>query len=167
MNRTKWILIAIITMVISSGCLSRTRIADLTVMSSKNISSLEGAQELGVFEGKDCKLKMSAQIPSMEEALDMATERGGGNAMIDVVIYYKPANCAFDDVCYEVKGTVVKTKNMFSDSGALKENTTTLANYTTTSFKSRAGRKYLGFQKKSTVELDNDQKHYDYIVRVE
>ena len=167
MKRIQLILIALLTMVISSGCLTRSRIADLTVMSSQNISTLEGAQELGVFEGKDCKTAITGQFPSQEEALDRATEQGGGNAMVNAVIYYKPANCAFDDHCYEVKGTVVKTKDMFDISGALEQDAETLSSmYTSELFKSRKGREYLGFRKNSSVEIDNDKKHYDFIVRI-
>jgi hypothetical protein len=167
MKKKQLIFIVFILVFIFSGCLQRSRIADLTVMSSKNISTLEGAQEIGVFEGKDCRTAMGGQMPSMEEALDMACEQGGGNAMVNAVIYFKPANCAFDNHCYEVKGTVVKTKDMFDIQGVLEENADDIsALYIRESFESLEGREYLGFRKKSSVELDNDKKHYEFIVRI-
>ena len=158
-------LIVLCVCVLVFGCLQRSRIADLTIMSSKNISSLEGAKEMGIFEGKDCRSAFTGQMPSMEEALDKACEAGGGNAMVDAVIYFKPANCAFDDMCYEVKGNVVKTRDMLrseitdnlkvTDSGYIKEALT-----------SPQGHKYLAFKKTTAIELDNDKKHYDLIIRV-
>ena len=105
-------LIVICVFVLAFGCMQRGRIADLTIMASKNVSTLEGAKEMGIFEGKDCRSAFGGQMPNMEEALDKACEAGGGNAMVDAVIYFKPANCIFDDHCYEVKGTVVKTRNL-------------------------------------------------------
>ncbi len=158
-------LIVFCVFVLAFGCLQRSRIADLTIMASKNVSTLEGAKEMGIFEGKDCQSFFGGQMPNMEEALDKACEAGGGNAMVDAVIYYKPANCIFDNHCYEVKGTVIKTKDMlkseitenskFAESDYIKEILT-----------SPSGHEYLAFKKKTAIELDNDKKHYDLIIRV-
>jgi len=170
MKKNGLILVIFFVFVLSFGCMQRTRIADLTVMASKNISTLEGAKEMGVFEGKDCKTVypfVPPQMPNQEEALDKACEAGGGNAMIDAVIYYKPANCIFDDNCYEVKGTVIKTKDMFKKSEIIDENFNILeSDYIKEILISPSGHKYLTFRKKSTVELDNDKRHYDLIIRV-
>jgi len=165
MKKFGLVLIVFCVFVLVFGCLQKSRIADLTIMSSKNISTLEGAREMGIFEGKDCRSAFAGQMPSMEEALDKACEAGGGNAMVDAVIYFKPANCIFDDVCYEVKGTVVKTRDLLkseitdnlkvTDSGYIKEVLT-----------SPHGHEYLAFKKKTAIELDNDKKHYDLIIRV-
>lgn len=86
-------LIIFCVLILAFGCMQKRRIADLTIMSSKNISTLEGAKEMGIFEGKDCRSAFTGQLPNMEEALDNACEAGDGNAMIDAVIYFKPANC--------------------------------------------------------------------------
>lgn len=151
--------------ILAFGCLQRTRIADLTIMSSKNISTLEGAKEMGIFEGKDCRSAFTAQMPSMEEALDKACEAGGGNAMVDAVIYFKPANCIFDDICYEVKGTVVKTRDLLKSE--ITENSKLAeSDYIKEILTSRSGHEYLAFKKKTSIELDNDKKHYDLIIRV-
>ena len=167
MKKTGLILVVSCVFVFSFGCMQRTRVADLTIMSSKNISTLEGAQKMGVFEGKDCRSAFTHQMPSQEEALDKACEAGGGNAMVDAVIYFKPANCIFDNRCWEVKGTVIKTKDMLTESEIMDEHFNILdSDYIKETLISPSGHKYLAFRKKSTVELDNDKKHYDLIIRI-
>ena len=144
------------------GCAQRSRVADLTVMSSKNISSLEGAKEMGIFEGKDCTTWypfVPPQQPSQEEALDKAVEAGGGNAMVDAVIYYDPASCWFGQTCWEVKGTVIKTRDTLL--GELDE-----SEYIEEVMISPSGKKYMALKKRSTVDLDYDARHYDFIIMV-
>jgi len=148
------------------GCASRTRVADLTIMASKNVSSLEGAKVMGVFEGKACKGVWTGQIPSQEDALDEAVESGGGNAMIDAVIYFKPGNCLFDKHCWEIKGTVIKTKDLLGKSMLLEnlltdETTSGLTEYLT----SKNGNSYIAVRKPNT-DLEYDKTHYDLIIRV-
>jgi len=165
MKKIGLLLVVLCVFVLLFGCMQRSRIADLTVMSSKNISTLEGAKEMGIFEGKDCRSAFTGQMPSQEEALDKACEAGGGNAMVDAVIYFKPANCIFDDVCYEVKGTVIKTKDLLkSEIG--KNYKVAESDYIKEILLSPNGHEYLAFKKKKAIELDNDKKHYDLIVRV-
>ena len=151
--------------ILAFGCLQRTRIADLTIMSSKNISTLEGAKEMGIFEGKDCRSAFTGQLPNMEEALDKACEAGGGNAMVDAVIYFKPANCIFDDRCYEVKGTVVKTRDLLK-SEITEKFKVAESDYIKEILTSPSGHEYLAFKKKTAIELDHDKKHYDLIIRI-
>lgn len=158
-------LIVFCVFILAFGCMQRTRIADLTIMASKNISTLEGAKEMGIFEGKDCRSFFTGQFPNMEEALDKACEAGGGNAMVDAVIYYKPANCIFDDHCYEVKGTVIKTRDLLKSE--ITENFKLAeSDYIKEILTSPSGHEYLAFKKKTAIELDNDKKHYDLIIRV-
>lgn len=158
-------LIVFCVFILVFGCLQRNRIADLTIMSSKNISTLEGAKEMGIFEGKDCRSAFTGQMPNMEEALDKACEAGGGNAMVDAVIYFKPANCIFDDVCYEIKGTVIKTKDLLKSE--ITENFKLAeSDYIKEILTSPSGHEYLAFKKRTAIELDNDKKHYDLIIRV-
>ena len=84
---------------VANGCVTRT--GDLTVVATKNVPSLN-ATERGSFEGKDCKV---FGIPNLEEAIDRAIEKGDGNAMTDVVLYFD--NFPFSK-CYRAKGTVVE-----------------------------------------------------------
>jgi len=165
MKRFGLALIVFCVFILVFGCLQKSRLADLTIMSSKNISTLEGAKEMGIFEGKDCRSAFTGQLPNMEEALDKACEAGGGNAMVDAVIYFKPANCIFDDHCYEVKGTVVKTRDLLKSE--ITENSKLAeSDYIKEILTSPSGHEYLAFKKKTSIELDNDKKHYDLIIRV-
>jgi len=148
-----------------TACMTRSRVADLTVMASKNISTLEGAQNMGVFEGKDCRSAMTGQMPSQEEALDQAVEAGKGNAMVDAVIYFKPANCIFDSVCWEVKGTVVKTKDLLLKKSDLRSLDVD-KDYVRQTLYTPDGREYLALKKRTDVDLNNDQKHYDLLLRI-
>ena len=167
MKRVVYLLIILVVFVSTTGCMQRTRIADLTVMSSKNISTLEGATDLGIFEGKDCRGAFGGQTPSMEDALDNACEAGGGNAMLNAVIYYKPANCIFDNVCYEIKGTVIKTKDIFANSEIIKKDKEVISeNYDQKHMITSSGHEYLALSRKSNTDVDSDKKEYEYIVRV-
>jgi len=150
-----------------SGCMERSRVASLTVMASKNISTLEDAQNMGSFEGKDCRSPLFGAMPSQLEALDRAVEAGRGNAMVDAVIYFKPAVCIFDEICWEVKGTVIKTKDFLKTSELRNPSAYTVgAEYTREILTSLSGREYLALKKKSDVDLNNDQKHYDLLMRI-
>ena len=158
MKRVTMFFVIFCALLLTFGCMQRSRVADLTIMASKNISTLEGAKEMGVFEGVDCRSAWSGQMPNQEEALDIAVEKGGGNAMVDAVIYFKPAICLFDETCWEVKGTVIKTRDMFGeldDSDYIKE-----------VMISPNGKKYIALKKRSTVDLDYDARHYDLIIMV-
>jgi len=147
-----------------TACMTRSRVADLTVMSSKNISTLEGAQNMGTFEGQDCRSAMTGQMPNQEEALDRAMEAGKGNAMIDAVIYYKPANCIFDSHCWEIKGTVIKTRDMLKKSDL--RSLTIDKGYVREILSSPDGHEYLALKKKSDIDINNDQKRYDLLLRI-
>ena len=149
------------------GCMQRDRVGDLTILASKNISTLEGAQNMGVFEGKDCRTVypfVPPRMPSQEEALDKAVEAGGGNAMIDAVIYFKPASCVFDDICWEVKGTVIKTRDMLKKSDL--RSLTIDKGYVREILSSPDGHEYLALKKKSDIDINNDQKRYDLLLRI-
>lgn len=150
---------------LSVGCMTRSRVADLTVMASKNISTLEGAQDMGIFEGKDCRSAMTGQMPSQEEALDQAVEAGKGNAMVDAVIYFKPANCIFDSICWEVKGTVIRTKDLLLKKSDLQSFEADKS-YVREIFSSPDGREYVALKKKTDIDLDHDRKHYDLLMRI-
>jgi hypothetical protein len=163
MKKLGWVLAFGLCLMLA-GCMSRSRVADLTVMSSKNISSLEGAQNMGTFEGKDCRSMISGQMPNQEEALDRALEAGKGNAMIDAVIYFTPAPCLFASTCWEVKGTVIKTRDLLK-----KSELKSLAiekGYARETLVSPDGREYLALKKRTDVDLNSDQKHYDLLLPI-
>jgi hypothetical protein len=143
--------------------MTRDRVADLTIMSSKNISTLEGAQTMGTFEGQDCRSMLTQQMPNMKGALDRALEAGKGNAMLDAVIYLKPASCIFDSTCWEVKGTVLKTKDMLKKSDL---RSFVVDGYVRETFSSPDGHEYLALKKKSDIDINNDQKRYDLLLRI-
>lgn len=161
------IFLVLIGFILSMACMQRTRVADLTVASTKNISTLEGAQDMGIFEGKDCMSAFSNQMPNQEEAMDRAMEAGGGNAMTDVVIYFKPANCIFDNKCWEVKGRVIRTKDLLADQNSVDEYLNSLDDtYVKEYLSTPSGHKYLLIKKRTSVELDHDKRHYDFVLKV-
>jgi hypothetical protein len=164
MKKAGLVFVVLFVVVISGACISR--VADFTLLASKNISTLEGAQKMGVFEGKDCKNPLGGAMPNQEEALDIAVEAGGGNAMVDAVVYFKPAVCILDSNCFTVKGTVIKTKEMFGSDATHEHFKAAETHYIKETLTSPSGHKYLAFRNRSTVELDHDKKHYDLIVRI-
>lgn len=96
----------LVVILIASGC--STRLGDCTIMSTKNIycknvdlTKLE--QKQGVV-GKD--IRFWGIGSNMKDAADKALEKGEGNLLVDVVVYYE----SFPLICggYVVKGTVVK-----------------------------------------------------------
>jgi len=167
MKKDILIFVSFVMLLFFFGCMKETRVADFTLLASKNISTLEGAQKMGTFEGEHCMPAITGQMPNQKEALDKALEKGAGNAMVDAVIYYKPANCIFADHCWTVKGTVIKTKDMLIKSQINKDFNIMDANYIRETITSQTGHKYFAYKKKSAIELDNDTKRYDLIIRVE
>ena len=90
--------------VFSWGCAQR--LTDFTVISTKNVV-VEGKQGQRV-KGEDKVLFCLAGFkqPNLKEAIDQAIEKGGGDALVDGVVYYK----AFPMAGYEIEGTIVNTK---------------------------------------------------------
>ncbi len=86
---------------LAGGCSIRT--GDLTVIATKNIPSFKGDVR-GTFEGRDCR---AFTPPNLEEAIDDAIEKGGGNAMTDTTLYFQPG---FFRACFRAKGTVVQLR---------------------------------------------------------
>jgi hypothetical protein len=93
-----------------------TRVADLTVVSTKNIDlsnvSIDTRQGRRM-EGSDCAfwpLGIPFKIPTIETAVDRALEAGGGNLMIDQVTYARQYTFIIASyVCLETEGTVLST----------------------------------------------------------
>ena len=92
---------------IAAGC--SFRVADLTLVSTKNIDLSHARLDMREgrrFKGEDCKFVFSFALPNLEDAIDDALEKGGGNIMVDQVTYQK-SRLFF--ACIEVEGTVLNT----------------------------------------------------------
>jgi len=96
-----------------SGC--STRLADCTLMSTKNIYcknvDLTKLEQKKCVKGKD--IKFWGIGSNMKNAADKALESANGNLIIDPVIYYEsvPLICGG----YVVKGTVVNVPYVTND----------------------------------------------------
>ena len=98
----KFTILGALVMGFASGCTMRT--GDLNLLSTKNIASLHHAEVRGIYEGSDCKV---FGVPNMKEAIDVAIERGNGNAMTDAALYWETG---FFQKCFRAKGNVVLLK---------------------------------------------------------
>ncbi len=100
--------------IILTGC--TTRVADLTVISTKNIDlsnvSIDVRQGKRAV-GSDCAvwpLGIPIRIPTIETAVDRALEQGGGNIMIDQVTYVSAYTWIIASYnCIRAEGTVLST----------------------------------------------------------
>ena len=89
-----------------SGCL--TRIGDFTVISTQNVNFAKidpaAASTAPIVEGADIKF---FGISNLEEAIDDALNKGGGNVMLDAVLYIYQG---FFQTGYKVKGRVINAR---------------------------------------------------------
>ncbi len=89
-----------------SGC--ATRIGDFTVISTQNVDFAKidpaAASTAPIVEGEDVKF---FGIPNLEEAIDEALNKAGGNVMIDAVLYQYNG---FFQSGYKVKGRVITAR---------------------------------------------------------
>jgi len=98
---------------IFTGC--TTRIADLTLVSTKNIDLSDARLDITKgkrTKGESCRYWLLGLIPlgvpNLQEAVDDALEKGGGNIMVDQVTYQKGVYFILaSQVCLEVEGTVL------------------------------------------------------------
>ena len=95
-------LVLAVLVVTLAGC--SMRVGDFTLAGTKNIASLKGAEQHGIYEGSDCKV---FGVPNMKEAIDRAIEEGRGNALTDAALYEDAYPFHH---CYRAKGTVVQLK---------------------------------------------------------
>lgn len=100
--------------VVGLGC--TTRIADLTLVSTKNIDLSNATFDIRSgtrVTGSDCRiapLGLQFSIPTLEGAVDDALEKGNGNVMVDQVTYL--SNYFYFIVtqsCIRAEGTVLNT----------------------------------------------------------
>lgn len=112
-------LFALAGVLVLQGCAS-VRIADLSIISTRNVSlerkDLDRMPSVRGIVGKDSKytiLGFSAGTPHLEEAIDDALDKGGGDLMIDVVIHRRSWSAVlFGQNAIEVKGTVIQTRGV-------------------------------------------------------
>ena len=94
-----------------SGC--RTRLGDLTLLSTKNVTLTSSVVERSV-EGKDCVqmllfIPISGRLnPTLDEAMaDAMSNVPDGNIMTDVALYNDVIfTLLYNQLCYRVKGDV-------------------------------------------------------------
>lgn len=97
-----------------SGC--STRIAALNMVSTKNVSlkkinleRLHGKKVVGV-SSKPIFIIIPLGLPTLQEAVDDALEKGRGDLMLDAVVYDRSYWFILGVSKIVVKGTVVNTK---------------------------------------------------------
>ena len=102
--------------ILNVGC--SMRLADLTVASTRNVNlkevDLDSLPQTKGIVGKDTKftiLFIPLGFPHVEDAIDDALDKGGGDVMIDAVLHSKWWYfLIIGQDSLEVKGTVVKTR---------------------------------------------------------
>jgi hypothetical protein len=98
-----------------AGC--TVRVADLTLVSTKNIDLSNAALDVRQgkrVEGSHCLIwplgLIPTGLPNLEDAIDDALERGGGNLMVDQVTYRRGLYFVLvSQECILVEGTVLNT----------------------------------------------------------
>jgi hypothetical protein len=112
-KRLTYRIIAILGLLMLSSCV--TRIADLTLVSTKNIDLSDtqlDARKGQRQTGEDCRFFLLGFIPfglpDLKEAVDEALEKGKGNIMVDEVTEVKDTWVVLGHIiCYKVEGTVL------------------------------------------------------------
>jgi len=107
------IIIILIFTILSSSC--SVRVADLTLISTKNIDLSNAKFDMRKgrrTKGESCAIALLGLIPlgipNLEEAVDDALNKGNGNVMVDQVTYIKNAYFVIaSQSCIEVEGTVL------------------------------------------------------------
>ena len=103
------------TLLITTGC--TTRLGDMTVLSSRNVTlnkvDLDKLPQVKGITGRDSKfifLCIPFGVPRLEDALDDALNKGGGDVMIDAVVHQEGWWFLVGETALTVKGTVVNTR---------------------------------------------------------
>ena len=112
-NRLVSVLIPGMILLMLSSC--SVRVADLTLVSTKNIDLSDtqlDARKGQRQTGEDCRFNLLGLIPfgipNLEEAIDKALEKGKGNVMVDEVTEYENIWVVLGFVsCINVEGTVL------------------------------------------------------------
>lgn len=100
-----------------SGC--STRLGDFSVISTRNVSldrvDLDALPQTRGVTGKDTSfifLLIPFGFPHLEDAIDDALDKGGGDIMIDGVLRSTIWWLLIGQSTLSVKGTVVKTRGV-------------------------------------------------------
>jgi hypothetical protein len=98
-------------LVTATGCLS-TRLADLTIVSTQNVDFSKLTPEV-ISSAKEVE---GVALPwygggDMEDAIEDALKKGGGNVLMDAVIYREVRSYVlWGRTGYRVKGRVLKAR---------------------------------------------------------
>ncbi|MDY0270036.1 hypothetical protein [Trichloromonas sp.] len=102
-------------MVFAGGC--SVRLGDLSTISTQNVNldkiDLDSLPQVKGVTGKDTKfvfLFIPFGVPHLEDAVDDALEKGGGDLITDAVIHARGWWFLIGQNTLEVKGNVVKTR---------------------------------------------------------
>jgi hypothetical protein len=113
-SRKRLLSLALLAGLLGSAC--TTRVADLTLISTKNIDLGDVSIDVKKgqrFVGSDCAvwpLGIPFKIPTIETAVDRALEAGDGNLMVDQVTYQSQYTWIIASyVCIRAEGTVLDT----------------------------------------------------------
>jgi len=105
------IILSVLFLLVFGGC--TIRLTDFTVIGTKNFKVPENVQIGERVRGEDCApiiLVFPLGTPNLKEAIDRAIEKGGGDVLIDAVIYSEFSSFViFIQQCFVVEGTVGKT----------------------------------------------------------
>lgn len=116
-NKIRTDLVCIVLGVLLMGC--STRLSDFTVISTKGVSldevDLDSLPQTTGVTGKDSRFfilfpPFPTGYPQLQNAIDDALEKGGGDVMTDGVMHRRVWWFIIGQTALEVKGTVVKTR---------------------------------------------------------
>lgn len=172
MKQIIWFVFAgVFVLLLIVGCTTSKRVAELSVISTAEFSSLLNAQRLGAFEGKACGSALGGGLPTMEKAIDQVLEMGKGNAIIDAAIYYDVTGCTSllpYRGCYRVEGIVIRTReySLSSSLGAVSEILVT-GSYDTVKTTTRNGYTYILLKNTDDTSHDTAGEAYvDLVLRI-
>jgi hypothetical protein len=99
----------------TTGCV--TRLGDMTVLSTRNVTlskvDLDRMPQVKGITGRDSKfiiLCIPLGIPHLEDAVDEALNKGGGDVMVDAVVHQEGWWFLVGQTALTVKGSVVNTR---------------------------------------------------------
>ena len=118
MKKSLKLFLVIIFLFSTTSCVYR--IGDFNAISDKNVTlenlKIDYKKTVNKVEGEDCKptiFFIPTGIPSLEEALDDAMNKGNGNLMLDTALYYSSWSILiFGNSCFTCKGTVYNAREI-------------------------------------------------------
>lgn len=107
--------LVVMPMLMLTGC--KTRVGDLSVISTRNVSldrvDLDHLPQTSNVEGEDSKwifLIIPTGVPHLEDAIDDALIKGNGDVMVDAVVHSSGWWFLLGQSTLSVRGTVVNTR---------------------------------------------------------